>query len=96
MKINKNRDRENLYDKKEKQHNCFNKEITKLISTKRINWYIQSPMQIIFCIGGIGYNEIRSLNNNKFINQSNLVMVGSTALLKPNDYVNELIKLNSI
>lgn len=43
-------------------------------------------------VGGIGYNEVRSLMNNKAINKN--LIIGSTYLLRPNDYVNELVKLN--
>lgn len=32
--------------------------------------------------------------NNKVINRN--LIIGSTFLLRPNDYVNELVKLNSI
>ncbi|CAD8095841.1 unnamed protein product [Paramecium sonneborni] len=49
---------------------------------------------IIFVVGGIGYNEARSLMNNKLINKN--LIIGSTFLLRPNDYVKELVKLQKI
>lgn len=60
----------------------------------KINWYRWLIIKIVFVIGGIGYNEVRSLMNNKVINRN--LVVGSTFLLRPNDYVNELVKLNTL
>jgi cobalamin biosynthesis Co2+ chelatase CbiK len=60
----------------------------------KINWYRWLIIKIVFVIGGIGYNEVRSLMNNKVINRN--LIVGSTFLLRPNDYVNELVKLNTL
>ncbi|CAD8096416.1 unnamed protein product [Paramecium sonneborni] len=49
---------------------------------------------IIFVVGGVGYNETRSLMNNKLINKN--LIIGSTFLLRPNDYVKELVKLQKL
>ncbi|CAD8191115.1 unnamed protein product [Paramecium pentaurelia] len=49
---------------------------------------------LVFIVGGVGYNEVRSLMNNKVINKN--LIIGSTFLLRPNDYVKELVKLQKL
>ncbi|CAK89579.1 unnamed protein product (macronuclear) [Paramecium tetraurelia] len=49
---------------------------------------------LVFVVGGIGYNEARSLMNNKVINKN--LVIGSTFILRPNDYVKELVKLQKL
>lgn len=59
-----------------------------LVLMNKKNQYDYISFQIVFVIGGIGYNEVRSLMNNKAINKN--LIIGSTYILRPNDYVNEL------
>ncbi|KAM3146591.1 hypothetical protein pb186bvf_001121 [Paramecium bursaria] len=51
---------------------------------------------VFFSLGGLGYNEIRSLISNQKIRQNHQVLVGGTSLLKPEEFVKELINLNQI
>jgi len=61
------------------------------------NSLLSCPKVVVFGLGGIGYNEIRSLmdlTNNQ--NDDVVVCIGGTTIMKPSDYIQNLREMESL
>ncbi|CAD8082896.1 unnamed protein product [Paramecium sonneborni] len=63
-----------------------------------LNWQtiLLLNIQIIFIVGGISYSEIRSLLSYQKITSSQITLVGSTNIVKPKDFCQGFLEMNTL
>ena len=61
-----------------------------------LNNDLYKARNVIFMIGGSSYNELRSIYeiNNEYNDVDSILLLGTSKLLKPNDFVRQLANLN--